>query len=298
MEEKGANRRNESMEFQYLIYRKREVGQREALLKKCGDYRITEVAAESESLRECMERCGIPAENALAIASTDQTIQEANALLTAVLAYRSPLFPRENLYGTDFLVESLDELDYYFLERVYRRKHGLPWRVIETQRCYLREITLSDLPDLFALYGQKGMTNYMEPLYGIEEELACTKAYISNMYRYYGYGMWLVKDRKTDALIGRAGFDHFESEGECLLEMGYAISVFRQRQGYGFEVCRAMLAYAKEAELGFDRIHCFVREGNAASFALLEKLGFRFQSIKLRGGRKLFCHVFDLAGKK
>lgn len=282
------------MEFQYLIYRKQETGQREKILKKDRYHQITEIPVDSESLWECMERYDISAESVLVIAAADQTIREANALQAAVLAYKSPLFPQEELYGAEYLTESLDNLDYYFLERVYQRKHGIPWRVIETPRCCFREITLSDLPELYALYSQKGMTDYMEPLYGREEETAYTKAYIENMYRFYGYGMWLVRDRKTNELIGRAGFDHFEAEGKLLLEMGYAISVFRQRQGYGYEVCRAMVEYAKEAELGFDRIYCFVWEGNAASFALLAKLGFSFLDMQIRAGKKLFRYVFDL----
>lgn len=282
------------MEFQYLIYRKEETDQKKSFFREIRRHKITEILAGSESLEECMKKNGILPETALVIASTDQTIREANAISAAVLGCKNPLFPQEDLFGTDYLIESLDDIDYYFLERVYQRKHGLPWRVIETERCYLQEITLMDLPELYCLYAQKGMTDYMEPLYDREEELSYTKAYISNMYRYYGYGMWLVKDKKTDELIGRAGFDHYESEGKVYLEMGYAISVHRQRQGYGYEVCLAMMEYAKKAELGFDRIYCFVREGNAASFALLRKLGFRFSDTKIRNGNKLFQFVFDL----
>ena len=55
-----------------------------------------------------------------------------------------------------------------------------------------------------------------------------------------------------------------------------------------------MIEYAREAELGFDRIYCFVREGNAASFALLAKLGFSFLDMQIRAGKKLFRYVFDL----
>jgi len=280
--------------LKYVIYNKQEIGQKTRISGILRRHSIIEILMESESLRECVRKNNIPVEAALALATTDQMIREANELSVAVLGYRNPMFSSEELYGTDFLVESLEEIDYYFLERVYQRKHGLPWRVIETSRCYLREMTLLDLPDLYELYGQEGMTDYMEPLYDKEEEYAYAKAYIQNMYRYYGYGMWLVKDRNTDKLIGRAGFDHFESEGAYLLEMGYAISVFRQRQGYGFEVCQAMLAYAKEAELGFEQIHCFVQKENTASLALLEKLGFRFAGSKIRNEKKLFWYVFDL----
>ena len=150
-------------------------------------------------------------------------------------------------------------MDYYFLERVYQRYHDIPWRVIETKRCYLREMIPDDLPDLYRLYAGKGMTEYMEPLYGWDEEMEYTKSYIENMYRFYGYGMWLVKDRMTDELIGRAGFDHYVVDGERILEMGYAIGVPYQRMGYASEVCQALIAYAKSAHLGYEELYCFVQ---------------------------------------
>ena len=49
-----------------------------------------------------------------------------------------------------------------------------------------------------------------------------------------------------------------------------------QRKGYGLEVCRAILEYAKE-ELGFERVQALVQEENNASAALLERLGFEYE---------------------
>ena len=58
------------------------------------------------------------------------------------------------------------------------------------------------------MYAEPGMTDYMEGLYEYEEELEYQKAYIENMYRFYGYGIWLVFEKKTGTLIGRAGVEH------------------------------------------------------------------------------------------
>ena len=49
--------------------------------------------------------------------------------------------------------------------------------------------------------------------------------------------MWIVCDRNTGELIGRAGVEHREELGGEL-ELGYAIGVPWQRQGYATEVCR------------------------------------------------------------
>ncbi len=52
----------------------------------------------------------------------------------------------------------------FFLERIYQRKHGIPWRVIETERTYLREMTVEDVDALYEIYAQEGMTDFIEPL--------------------------------------------------------------------------------------------------------------------------------------
>ena len=67
--------------------------------------------------------------------------------------------------GTRYAVESLAELDIEYLERVRRRYNHIPWDIGETDRCLIRELSLSDLPALYELYDKPGMTDFVEPLY-------------------------------------------------------------------------------------------------------------------------------------
>ena len=73
------------------------------------------------------------------------------------------------------------------------------------------------------------------------------------MYGYYGYGMWLAKEKGTHRLIGRAGIDYRMLGEEEIIEMGYVIAPEYQRQGYAYEVCQAIMAWAK-SNLDFRRI--------------------------------------------
>ena len=73
--------------------------------------------------------------------------------------------------GTRYAVESLAELDIEYLERVRRRYNHIPWDIGETDRCLIRELSLSDLPALYELYDKPGMTDFVEPLYDYETEL-------------------------------------------------------------------------------------------------------------------------------
>ncbi len=167
--------------------------------------------------------------------------------------------------GTRYAVESLAELDIEYLERVRRRYNHIPWNIGETDRCLIRELSLSDLPALYELYDKPGMTDFVEPLYDYETELEYQKAYIENMYGFYEYGMWLVFSRETGKLIGRAGLEHDE--------LGYMIAPEFQNQGYATEVCRFIIDYARE-NTDFEELYCRIDERNEASVRLAKKLGF------------------------
>lgn len=167
--------------------------------------------------------------------------------------------------GTRYAVESLAELDIEYLERVRRRYNHIPWDIGETDRCLIRELSLSDLPALYELYDKPGMTDYVEPLYDYETELEYQKAYIENMYGFYEYGMWLVFSKETGKLIGRAGLEHDE--------LGYMIAPELQNRGYATEVCRFIIDYARE-NTDFEELYCRIDERNEASVRLAKKLGF------------------------
>lgn len=290
-------------EFKYLLYKTHELEKNGILPEDLGylfgelrRHGITIIKITEKTLPEYMYLYNILPETTLTIAATDQTLTELAGLPAASVGYKTSVYPSEGLYQADILVEAFWEVDYYFLERVYQRKHNIPWRVIETKRCYLREMTLSDLPGLFCLYQDPDFSRYLEPLYSWNEEVEYTKAYIENMYRYYGFGMWLIKDRFTDELIGRAGFNLIKWQGKQLLEMGYAIACAYRKQGYATEVCQALIAYAKSGELAYSKLYCFVQKENLASRLFLEKLGFALCERCIRDGKEMLVYRHILIG--
>lgn len=219
----------------------------------------------------------------LLIAATDATIALGKEYGVATMAYMNPDFPNQTYSGVDMIVEGFEEVDTFFLEKVYQRYHHIPWKIAETSRCIIRELSLEDLDALFELYGEGDISKYTENLYPYEEEKEFQIAYINNMYRFYGYGMWLVFSKETGELIGRAGLEHREYNGEIELELGYVIGTKFQRRGYATEVCSRILEVAK-AVTDFSRINCLIEAENVASIALAEKLGFlHMEDMELDG---------------
>lgn len=241
----------------------------------------------------------------LLITTTDAGIQAAKRAGIAVAVYADPDVSGQQYAGVWMVIEGFDEVDDHFLERVFQRCHGLPWEIACTERCRIRELTLEDLPALETLYQKEGVTwrrdaegrkipGFIEPLYPKEEEKAYQQAYISNMYGYYGYGMWLVCDRQTGAVIGRAGLEHRAFPEGTELELGYLITPERQGQGLGTQVCRAILDFAA-AELDFPRVNVLTDAENKASLALLKTLGFVFLEETEVSGSRMQRYIYEFS---
>ena len=226
-----------------------------------------------KSIEELTQEVSGVRDHALLIAATDTTIALGKELGIATMAYANPEFPHQTYSGVNMLVEGFEEVDVDFLEKVYQRFHHIPWTILETKRCVVRELTLEDLDDLFVLYRDEEICRYTDALHAYEEEKELQRAYIENMYRYFGYGLWLVFSKETGELIGRAGLEHREYHDEIELDLGYVIGTNYQRQGFATEICEAIIEYAKE-NTGFERINVLIKDENLASKKVAQKLGF------------------------
>lgn len=236
-------------------------------------------------------------EQTIFISGDTGELRAASACSIATLGYLPDAGPEENARGTEHAetveentgadvtmwAEGFEEIGLTFLTRVYERYHGLPWTILVTERCVVKEFSLDYLDALFALYDGEGMTEYIEPLYPYEQEREYQKAYIRHMYGFYGYGMWIVCDRDTGALIGRAGLERREELGGEL-ELGYVIGVPYQRKGYATEVCTAILQYAEE-ELEQSEVSCIIAPDNFLSAHFAQKLGFSFVGAECVNGK-------------
>lgn len=248
------------------------IGIEEEIKNVIGKYRNTFTCIIYQSLEE-LKNNRDNKNMELLIAATDSTIALGKELGIATMAYANPDFPNQSYSGVDMIVEGFEEVDADFLEKVYQRHHRIPWTILETDRCVIRELTLDDLDSLFELYGDGEIDKYTDSLYPYEEEKEFQRAYIENMYRYFGYGMWLVFSKETGKLIGRAGLEHREYHEEIELELGYIIGTKYQGCGLATEICEAILNYAKE-NTGFERINTLIEDGNIPSEKLTKKLGF------------------------
>lgn len=202
--------------------------------------------------------------------------------VAAVLSGKETDFP-----GIPYAVMDTENLDETYLEKIWQRYRGIPWKICETKRCLVRETTPEDVTDFYRIYRDKSITAYMENLFAEpEKERQYIKDYIEKVYGFYGFGMWTVCFKETGEVIGRAGLSMREGFEEP--ELGYVIGKAWQRQGIAAEVCRAILNYGFE-ELGFESVRALVHPENEASERLCRKLGFRYVD-KVEAEGKIYCN--------
>lgn len=203
---------------------------------------------------------------------------------------REAVFP-----GARYAVEKVEELIPASYEKAYRRLAGLPWDILETERLKVRESTLADVEEFYRIYATPSITDYMEDLFQDKDmERAYMESYIKNVYGFYGFGLWTVILKQENWVIGRAGLS--VREGYDLPELGFVIDAAYQKRGYGYEVCKAILYYAKE-ELNFDKVQAMVKEENAVSLKLLHRLGFQIQTKVKERGVEYVWEIINLHGK-
>lgn len=210
--------------------------------------------------------------NSLIITDVPEFFDAAYVQRMAGVAYLHSYNEMKIFTNASYAVMGLGEVDYAYLNRVYERFHNIPWKILRTKRCLVREMTLEDLDVLYEIYADKNITTYMEDLYeDKDEEKAYMEKYIHNMYGFYGFGMWMIQRISDGKLLGRAGLsvrDGFED-----VELGYVIRADEQGNGYAKEVCMAILDYARD-ELEVERVNAFVSPDNMISKRFCEKLGF------------------------
>lgn len=89
----------------------------------------------------------------------------------------------------------------------------------------------------------------------------------------FGFGPWSVRERKTNAYVGRVGLSYTRDTGQPQVEIGWLIAAGQRGKGYATELGEAAIRVAFEV-LELDGLIAFITPDNDASLAVAAKLGF------------------------
>lgn len=217
---------------------------------------------------------------ALYITDCDEVLVQLTQAECAVAVYLHEGNRQEDLSAARYAFEDPEGLDAEYVERIYRRYRDIPWDILETERCFLRETVPDDVDAFYEIYSVPEMTRYTEALYESKiSERAYIREYIEKIYRYFEFGVWTVILKETGEVIGRAGLN--VREGYDMPELGYVIGQPWQGRGIATEVCHGILEYAT-TYFGFERVMTLIQTGNEKSLRIAEKLGFCMQESLMR----------------
>jgi len=150
--------------------------------------------------------------------------------------------------------------------------------VLRTERLVLRPVTGDDHPALLAHWTQPDVRRFLfdgAPL--SSAEVAETIEESNGDFAAHGYGIWLIElgsgagpgPSPGPGLVGTAGLRPLEESG---LEIFYSLAPAAWGHGYATEASRAVVEYAL-GPLGLPEVLAEVDEGNAASVAVVKRLG-------------------------
>jgi RimJ/RimL family protein N-acetyltransferase len=161
--------------------------------------------------------------------------------------------------------------------------------LLETERLYLRRVTLDDADLLLAVWNDPAFIEHVGDR-GIrtrEEAVAAMQAGALQLYADYGYGPYAMVRRDDGVRMGICGL--FKRENLDYPDIGFGVLPEFCGQGYAGEAAFAVLAHARD-DLRIEELTAIVSPGNAASIGLIEKLGLGFvEMITMPGDDEAIC---------
>lgn len=220
----------------------------------------------------------------LVISKKRDKLEEAQKANIAVLGVETE--PTDSFLPCKLVVERLDFTTAGELNKAFCREKEIPLIVMETKRLLIREIEKKDIDALYQLYQGEEVNDFVDKLHEDRElEAAYISDYIRLIYRFYDLGMWMLWDKETGKIIGRAGVEPMEYKGEQVLELGYIIGKESRQKGYAREACEAILEYVKSLE-EYQFVDAVIYSGNSISMDFIKTLGFEIISEEMKGKKR------------
>lgn len=147
--------------------------------------------------------------------------------------------------------------------------------MIETERLYIRPITLDDAPFIQKLLQSPDYIKNIGKRTSntLEETASYIRSRILDHYEQYGYGNNVFIRKSDGEKLGTVSvYNRKEFEG---VDLGYAILPEFYKKGYTYEAAQGLIKYARDI-LNFEYLTAYTSYSNVGSIALIKKLGFIF----------------------
>jgi len=158
----------------------------------------------------------------------------------------------------------------------------------QTDRVLIRDIQKEDLDFLLQVYNKKENMKFISDGRYCWSKDQLTEKYSKCNKKYdLGFGVFVACLKSTNTIIGEVGlFDSFGDNKK--LELGYILDETTWRQGFGTEICNALINYSFK-NLGTITLISRMYSENSASVKLSEKCAMnRVKTGKTIDGRSFY----------
>ncbi|ABX41209.1 GNAT family N-acetyltransferase [Lachnoclostridium phytofermentans] len=236
---------------------------------------------------------GVSPDECLVIEDSYNGVTAAKAAGMTCVGYYNENSGNQDLSGADIIVEGFEEITFSFLNNVYLRSHGEPVTIATTERLIIRELSVDDIVSMYHIYQQPEVREFVDDIDDyLQEEIEKHKAYIKNVYNFYGYGFWGIFSRETSELIGRCGIQNSEINGRFEIELGYLLNIDHWGYGYALECTKSVLEYAFY-ELHIPRIVAVIDKKNSRSTKVAMHVGMNLEAEIYHKGRNCDLYVIE-----
>lgn len=242
---------------------------------------------------KALKELGVNAKETVVIEDSKNGTLAAKAAAIACIGFINPSSGNQDLYIADAATDSLKAINYKYIDNILNRANGIPITIKETKRLIIRELCVDDITQLYKIYQNKEVQQYIEHLDEyLEIEMEKQKAYIKNVYSFYGYGLWGVFEKGTNTLIGRCGIENKTIDKKTEIELSYLLDRNHWGCGYAIECCKAVLDFAVN-ELEINRIVATIAKENIRSINVAKKLGMTLEKEVFYHG--FTCYLYSLS---
>ncbi|HTX29915.1 MAG TPA: GNAT family N-acetyltransferase [Solirubrobacteraceae bacterium] len=148
---------------------------------------------------------------------------------------------------------------------------------VETPRLVCERLRMEHLPEISPLLRDPQVAEWLWPHGGpSEQDVIDGTRQKEDHWERYGFGIWLLRDIGTGKAVGWGGLQWTYVAELDEVEVAWAITPERWRQGLATEMAQAAIASAF-GPLGLREIIAFTLPNNIASRRVMEKSGFLYE---------------------